>query len=119
MEAELERGRKTGMWRAKPAIIWPELGVSAEAGRRQGPGDLCPLPPEGPLVGPNRAVCSGTQEALSNWPGGFALLWGTDAIAAEYQTRWSIWSWFPLSSQPPSLPAQFVVLQRGMEEYPS
>lgn len=28
MEAELEKGRKTGMWRANPTIIWPELGVS-------------------------------------------------------------------------------------------
>lgn len=41
-------------------------------------------------------------EALSVWPGGFALLWGTDATATECWTRWSIWSWSP---------AQLAVLQ--------
>lgn len=98
------------MWRANSAIIWPELGASSEAGRRQGPGDLCPLPSEGPFAGPD--------QRCRQWDGGSALkrarwltlLWGTDALAAEYQTRWSIWSWFPLSSQPPNLLAQFVVL---------
>lgn len=53
------------MRRADPAIIWPELGASAEAGRRQGPGHVCPLPAEGPLAGP--------ELHCLQWDGGSAL----------------------------------------------
>lgn len=58
------------MWRANPAIIWPELGASAEAGRRQGPGDLCPLPSEGPLAGPELLCLQwdrGSALKLARW----------------------------------------------------
>ena len=39
-------------------------------------------------------------EVLSVWSGGFAL-GSTDATAAEYWSRWCIWSWSPLPSRLP------------------
>lgn len=95
MKAELRRGRK----------IRPGLWVSAEVGRRQVPGALCPASLRVLLSSLRSVVDNRAREVLSVWSGGFALLWDTDATAAEYWTRWSIWNRSPLCSRLPiSLP---------------
>lgn len=59
------------------------------------------------------AVCSRAGEVCSVWPGGFPSSLGHRCYAAEYWTRWSVWSQSPLSSLPPNLLAQFAVLRGG------
>lgn len=104
----------------KPVRIALGLWVSAGLVGGKCPEPYMPCFPLRVLLPALRfTVCSRAGEVLSVWSGGFPLLWGTDATAAEYWTRWSTWSRSPFPSWPPSLLAQFVVLWGGSCGLPS
>lgn len=86
MEAKVRGGRKSRT-RTSPAIrCWPGLSSSPpkEVWRGSG-GDRCGEPhaccqlSSAHLPSTRADVCSGAGESSSAWPGGFTLLWGTDA----------------------------------------